>query len=162
MPQFRDRRTGSVTDGAGFKSVDDVKRANEAAGQHWFSPESKRFFDSRVGRTLHSGPGGHYFVSSEQFHDLSGNSRPRAYTVRQAHPDGTVATVGEFQGHPTRESATRQARALAAGSHVQATDASGTTYHVRAPNDKIAGQSIARHIATGMIPEGSKVRKVRR
>lgn len=112
MADFHDRRDGSVSDGA-FKSVVDVQRAHEKGGGHFFDPASKRFFDSRIGRTLYSGPGGHYFVTSERYHDIHGGSDPRAYTVRQAHPNGQIDTVGEFQAHPTRSSAARMAQHLA-------------------------------------------------
>lgn len=114
--EFRDRRDGSVTDGS-FKSMGDVKKANAAAGQTWFGKSEQRFFGSRVGNTLHSGPGGHYFTTSEEAPPVDGQlaGPRRAYSVRQAHPDGTIGTVGEFQGHPTRSSAVREAQRRASG-----------------------------------------------
>ncbi len=54
----------------------------------WFSEYTMRFFDSRVDKTIYHGPGGVYFVSSEQFHSLStGKSEKRMYSVRQFHPE---------------------------------------------------------------------------
>lgn len=84
-----------------FHSISEVKRANERLGHFFFDAGSKRFFDSRIGRTLY---GGRYFVTSEQFHGSEG-SAPRAYTVREAREDGGIETVGEFQAYETREAA---------------------------------------------------------
>ena len=81
-----------------FGTMADVKEANRAIGHHWFEPSSMRFFRSRVGQTLY---GGRYFISSEQFDDQS----PRLYTVREVKPDGSIGTVGQFQGHRSRDHA---------------------------------------------------------
>lgn len=75
----------------------EIRTANAAAGMHWFEPESMRFFRSRVGDTVYEGPGGIYFVSSEQFVSPHSGAAPRRYSVRQFNPTtGGIATVGEF------------------------------------------------------------------
>jgi len=75
----------------------DIELANRQAGFHWFDPSSKRFFRSRYGQTVYHGPGGIYFVSSEQFEGSMGNRAERLFTVRLFDPEtGNVGTVGAF------------------------------------------------------------------
>lgn len=87
-----------------FSDMDDVKRANRDAGQHWFDPATIRFFDSKYSSELVEG---RWFWSSEKAPD-----EPRRYTVREVAPEGRVSTVGEFQAYATREAAQRAIRAL--------------------------------------------------
>jgi hypothetical protein len=101
----------SIT-GASIEYVDiyDLELSNRQHGHHWFDKDTKRFFSSRTGAYAYRGPGGTFFVSSEQ-----GPSGPRAYTVRQALENGAIETIGAFQGYRSRSGADRRARALAAG-----------------------------------------------
>jgi len=78
-----------------FRNLGDVKRENEKRGGCWFEPATMRFFGTRFESEL---IGGQYFISSEKRPD---SNEPRLYTVRRAEPDGSVETVGEFQGHQT-------------------------------------------------------------
>lgn len=89
-----------------YSSMYNVERANIARGHHFFSPESKRFFRSRIGTRLING---RYFITSEQFDWKS----PRLYTVRRAEDDGSIETVGEFQQFDTAAKARRYAEKLA-------------------------------------------------
>lgn len=76
-------------------SLDDFRRANEAAGHHWFSPGAMRFFRTRLGDTVY---GDRYFISSEQPPD-----GVRRFSIREAVDGGrSVRTVGEFCGYATR------------------------------------------------------------
>jgi hypothetical protein len=92
-----------------FRSMYDVRQANDRAGYHWFSEDTLRWFRGRVSESLY---GGRYFVSSEQNSGM-GRSYPRLYTVREAVPDGGIETVGEFQGFSTSAKAHRAAAAYA-------------------------------------------------
>lgn len=84
-------------------TIDEIIAANKANGGHFFDEDTMRFFDSRVyDRTY-----GTFFVTSEK-----GPHGPRAYTVRQAMPDGSVDTVGKFMGYETRADAEREAARL--------------------------------------------------
>lgn len=87
-----------------FFTVDDVKRANERAGDHWFSKDTMRFFRSRIVGGIE---GGRYFVTSER-----GPSGVRSYTVREALPAGHVMTVGAFQAYPSARLARIEAARL--------------------------------------------------
>lgn len=95
-------------------TLDQIKDANRSAGQHWFDPDTLRFFGSRVLVTTY-GPdsiGRVYFVSSERSgfdHDA-----PRAFTVRSFDPaTAGIDTVGEFLGHATRSRAITAAKQAA-------------------------------------------------
>ena len=83
-----------------FNNMTEIKRANKAAGDHWFDPSTMRFFLSLIeSETVKDG---RYFVTSEKC--PFGPGHVRAFTVREAHDYGTIGTVGEFQGHKsTRE-----------------------------------------------------------
>lgn len=75
-------------------TIADIRAANARAGLHFFDRDTMRFFDSRiVPAGPYSGPGGVYFVTSEQFHGSQG-SAPRAFTVRTFDPaTGEVETA---------------------------------------------------------------------
>ena len=83
--------------------------ARLSGGGHWFDRSTMRFFRSMLSRSAYVGPGGVYFVSSEQFDD----GARRAYTVR-AWRGSDVATVGDFNV-ASRETALARAKAAAAG-----------------------------------------------
>jgi CMP-N-acetylneuraminic acid synthetase len=78
-------------------TIDDIKRRNRDAGYHYFAPDTMRFFRSRVLPTVYQGPGGIYFVTSEQFVGSNNVASPRRYTVRRFDTDtANIDTVGEF------------------------------------------------------------------
>ncbi len=81
----------------------------EAPG-YFFKPESMRFFRSRILETVYQGPGGVYFVTSEQ-----NTGFPRAYTVRRYDPSSrSISTAGEFNVW-TKRGAQKRAQDLADG-----------------------------------------------
>ena len=93
-----------------FRTLADIKAANASSGQrYWFSPDTMRFFRSIADRGV---IGGRYFVTSEQYVPYDGDPDPRRFTVRVAHDDGTIGTVGDFQAHDTLGQARAAARAL--------------------------------------------------
>lgn len=94
------------------RTLDMIRHANRAAGFHFFDADTLRFFQSRVSDTLY---GGRFFVTSE-----CPPFGTRAWTVREAHPDGSIGTVGDFMEHATRAAAHRAARAAAAASEAAA------------------------------------------
>jgi hypothetical protein len=78
-----------------FGSIEEIKRANARSGQHWFDPDTMRFFSSRAGSQIIAG---RIFISSERFEmpdpSLSG---PRLYTIRIATDTGEVGDLSDFQ-----------------------------------------------------------------
>lgn len=86
-----------------YRSIGDIKRANDRAGLHFFEASSMRFFNSRVLDGIY---GGKLFVTSEKFDYAS----PRLYTVRIAHPDGSVESFSDFQEFKRADQAKRFAQ----------------------------------------------------
>ena len=82
-------------------------------GSHFFSPDTMRFFSSRIQTTPPYK--GRVFVTSER---MNWNS-PRYYTVRCVRPDGRIDTIEEFQGFANRQSAHRFAEKYAAQNFVR-------------------------------------------
>ncbi len=82
-----------------YETIDDVISANESIGNHFFSPSTMRFFKCRIESRLIAG---HRFVTSEQ-----GPDGIRKYTIRDAKPDGTIDTAGEFQAYASKKAAMR-------------------------------------------------------
>ncbi len=68
----------------------------------FFSPETMRFFQSRVGQSLY---GGRIFITSERYDAFV----PRRYTIRIATADGRVLTLGTFQQYRTSAQANKAA-----------------------------------------------------
>lgn len=74
--------------------IDDIRRANNIRGLHFFERGTMRFFSSRIGQTVYQGVGGIYFVTSERGPNADCK---RLYTVRQFNPaTADVKTVGPF------------------------------------------------------------------
>jgi hypothetical protein len=111
-------------------NIDDIMKANADAGQHFFAPDTLRFFRSRIGQTVYGvwkdgRPLGQYFVTSEK----TGDCQPRLYTVRRYNPeDHTISTASEYMEYKTSQGAAKrairerddeQARALDAASRKQ-------------------------------------------
>ena len=97
-------------------TIESIKRANKAAGHFFFEPASMRFFASRVGSFVVEGPGGVYFVTSEQFRPSHGTPAPRRYSVRKFEPEtGHVNEGSEFQAFASLSGAKRAAQRMADG-----------------------------------------------
>lgn len=94
-----------------FRTMADVKAANKdqasASGRaYWFERGAMKFFNTKVESPLY---GGRYFITSEVM-DLSRG--PRLYSIREAEADGTIETVGEFQGYRLKEDARDEIKRL--------------------------------------------------
>lgn len=109
----------------------DIQEVKDKHCGHWFSPETMRHFQSRTSQTAYVGPGGTFFVSSERQRGETCirswsliswcdrkkwvPSHQRYYTVREQAADGSIKTVGEFQGFSDRRAAHSVAKAYARG-----------------------------------------------
>ncbi len=80
-----------------YTTLDDVMAANAAIGNHWFDLSTLAFFKTWFESGLIAG---HRFITSEK-----GPDGRRRYTVRDARPDGTIDTIGEFRQFTTRDEA---------------------------------------------------------
>jgi hypothetical protein len=95
-----------------------------AAVPLFFEKGARRLFNSTIGRTLYRGPGGYYFVTSEQVKD-GRVSFPRKWTVRQyipGHYEGGeyihshIRTAGAgYQAYADPDTAATAAKLLAKG-----------------------------------------------
>ena len=81
-----------------YNTMREIKAANEAAGGHWFSKDTMRFFKSIVYNPIYFG---RYFITSERYNDRS----PRLFTVRFANADGSIDTASKFQQFSTKRQA---------------------------------------------------------
>jgi hypothetical protein len=94
-------------------TMSDVRRLNREKGQYFFSPDTMKFFDSRVESEL---IGNRFFVTSEQFSGDPAYGVPageRLFSVREFDAKtGRVNTYGDFQKFKTREEALKKAREL--------------------------------------------------
>ena len=91
-----------------YDDIDEMREDNKAIGHHWFSPDTMRYFRTRI----HGGViAGHYFITSEQFQPLYGAPEPRRYTVRTCSA-GHVDTIGDFGAYESLADARRAVKAL--------------------------------------------------
>jgi hypothetical protein len=94
-----------------------IKQANKEAGQFFFSPDTMRFFRSRVLDFVTYGDDQKvYFITSEKY--VSSDYRVqgrRLYTLRAfIVATGRVDTIGEFQAYTSSRAAKAAANKLAA------------------------------------------------
>ena len=95
-----------------LKTMSDVREAHKACGRFFFSRDTMRHWKSRVESQLYTGPGGQYFVTSEQFEDHG----PRKFSVRSVKDSGcTIRTVGDFHTMLHKDDARDAAKKLAKG-----------------------------------------------
>lgn len=96
-------------------TIDLIREADRRAGRYFFSASTMRFFSSRVLPSVYEGPGGIYFLTSEQFRGSDGVSAPRKYTIRKFTPDPVdIRTVAGFN-QMTKHQAQVAVKVLAAG-----------------------------------------------
>lgn len=91
-----------------YFSMDQVKRAHQAAGGYFFSRGAMRGFHTRLGSTVY---GGRYFITSEQ---MAWNT-PRRYAIREIHESGDITTVGQVLQYGTWQEARREIAKLIVG-----------------------------------------------
>lgn len=89
-----------------FSSIEEIEAAHKG---FWFSPETMRFWSTRVYPDVYQGDGVAYFISSDR--DAYGTGR--LYSVRCATPDGDIRSVEPFQGYATLRAARKAAERLA-------------------------------------------------
>ena len=92
-----------------FNIIEQIIRANENSGRHFFSPDSMRFFNCRVHRDVYNGC---VFVTSERNNTPFCAPQPRVYTVRIAMADGSIETYGSLGDYATRSQAHTEAQWL--------------------------------------------------
>jgi hypothetical protein len=97
-----------------YHNVNEIKQLARDCGNHFFAPDTMRFFRSRVGSKVYAGK---YFITSEQFVDSRGVAEPRRYTLRKvtyANGKFDIEDVGGFQNFATHAEAAKVAEQLGA------------------------------------------------
>lgn len=90
-----------------FRTLAEIKRANRAAGGHWFGRGNVAEFESRFGRQVF---GGRFFIELWR----PNPRRPRVYSVREVRADGSIrnAAPSDRSGYATYDEAKAAAIAL--------------------------------------------------
>ena len=119
------------------RTMAEIIAANEAAGGHWFEPDTLRFFGSEIGRDTVPVAGGWIFVTREE-----SPCGGKAWTARIAKDSGDVDTVGEFHEHRTARDAWE-----AAAEVLRETDVSGAD-----ACERMAGKTKGSTLRKGELP----------
>lgn len=96
-----------------YRTIGDIATRNTVAGYCWFTPDTLKFFGSRVSEQIYPASDGRaYFVTSERdnYGRYGAWGGVRRYSVRVANVDGSIDTVGEFGEYSTGRAAHRAAR----------------------------------------------------
>ena len=109
MEQILDNRGEALTLGR-WESMTNVRYENRCKGQHFFSPDTLRWFSSRIGSQVF---GGRFFITSEQDSYGAWNGK-RRYTIRIVRDNADIDTFGEFGQFASRSGAVKCAERLAA------------------------------------------------
>ena len=88
--------------------LDDVIERVKRAGNHFFDPESVRFFWSRISENVYPTDFGTFICTSER----DGWNNPRLYTVRFVSLDGSFCKASEFGQYKSWNGAQKAARRL--------------------------------------------------
>jgi hypothetical protein len=94
-------------------TIEQIKQANAEAGFCFFGPNHLRFFNTRVLPKVYEGPGGVYFITSEEFVSPDGWAPERKYTVRQFDPETGDIRIASTYARMSRSEALAAARRLA-------------------------------------------------
>ena len=91
------------------RTMADVRAANAAAGQYFFSRSTMRFFGSRVESSLYIGG---YFITSEK---AGVTSTQRRFTIRRETADHSIETISKSLEYRTIEDARAALRKIQRG-----------------------------------------------
>jgi hypothetical protein len=87
-------------------TIQEIERAHDRTGKHFFDPGAMRFFNSRKPQYGWQKGSRAFFITSEQFIPFNGLPHARMFTVRVCNLDtGDIDTVGTFQAYETRKQA---------------------------------------------------------
>jgi hypothetical protein len=108
LEKIRDN-SGEILTLGRWESMTNVKYENRCIGQHFFSPSTMRWFNSRIGSTIY---GGRFFITSEQ--DSYGAwGGKRRYTIRVIRDNADIGEWGEHGQFASRSGAVKCAERLA-------------------------------------------------
>jgi hypothetical protein len=82
-------------------TMEQVKQANKARGQHWFDADTLEYWGTKIHGELMAGE---FFITSED----NFNRDARFFTIRKVSDTGRVSTVGTWQQYATLKEAEEQ------------------------------------------------------
>lgn len=90
-------------------TIDEVRRANEDAGKHYFATDTLRFFRARLTEYAYKVPNGFLFCESVAggFRGTA-DGRRRVYRVCLMHSDGRVERLAEKASARARDAALKK------------------------------------------------------
>ena len=91
-----------------YETMQQIKDANEAAGDNFFDPNRMHVFWTVIHDDVING---NMFITSEQ----QTLSSQRLFTIRRVFANGLIETVGSFQEYEFHEAARDAARLLGGG-----------------------------------------------
>lgn len=92
-------------------TIEDIIKRNKQVGDKFFNRDAIKSFGSRVSETVHEGPGGIYFVTSEK---QLYSKTPRVYSVRGFDFEtGSVKNRSLYTKYDTLRQAQAAAKELA-------------------------------------------------
>ncbi len=91
-----------------YKSVWEIKDATNSTGSYFFSPDTMRYWRTRVMRTLFDVPGGTLFITSDEV-----GNEGRWYSVRYIDGNARINTLGTWKQYGTRLQALGAAKRIA-------------------------------------------------
>ncbi len=94
-------------------TIEEIKQSHAEAGYCFFSPNHLRFFNTRVLPKVYEGPGGVYFITSEEYVSPDEWAPVRKYTVRQFDPETRDICIASTYGRMSRSEAVAAASRLA-------------------------------------------------
>ena len=87
-----------MAEGGEIKTMADLKAKNKEIGNNFFSPQTMRFFKSKVESSILKGK---YFITSEQY----GEHASRTFKIRAFRPDGSIVNNPFDRDFASKESA---------------------------------------------------------
>jgi len=89
-----------------IKTVADVISLNKERGQFFFSPDTIKFFNSKILGGSLKGKNKNLFITSEKRPSFKGETTFRKFSIRKVNKTtGSIETVGEFQQFGTQNQA---------------------------------------------------------
>ncbi len=89
-----------------IKTVADVMSLNAKKGMFFFSPDTLKFFNSRILGGELQGNNKNLFITSEKQPSFRGEKTFRRFSIRKVNKkSGDISTVGEFQQFATQKQA---------------------------------------------------------
>ena len=75
-----------------FNSITEIKKANKAAGGHFFDEGAIKFFNSKIYTTIY---GDNVFITSEQFDPYNYPEIARKWSVRYIDENGRICSPND-------------------------------------------------------------------